>query len=646
MNYWHLQLNPGIIKLNFDKVKNILEKKEVIGMSDTWDNKNGKSSPDPEKFKEQMKIGDVVMIRTGKTPVALTKVKGDYFIDHNVDQTFDWFNLRRPVEILGYYNTPTSRSLHDQVLSAYGKGYIQSPGTLNICSGDNATNTFIKRWYNSILKNIQMNDFKKILAYKKQIILQGPPGTGKTRLAKLLAQQLNKFEAITSDDIRKLIHPNQKIITASKTASFHIIDVKDDHLNYRRDSTKAEAKLSFEDIKNAFKNKLWEYNKIKNGSDTYSAAVALFLYNQLTNNHWKLIQFHPSYAYEDFVRGISAKSDGGNIVYETENKILASFAQEAKDNLESINKGVEEISRAQQIENLLAQFSEKIQDTIDEQRDYKITDAVSILVVEEDAFRYTGDWKTSQRMKFKDLVLAQLSGVKTRQELRKLKGVSGLARHHASYFVKVLNLFQKEFANELSNSVTETAEKPTLKNYVLIIDEINRANLPAVLGELIYALEYRNEAVDSMYALDGDNQITLPENLYIIGTMNTADRSVGQIDYAIKRRFAFVDVLPDESIISNGKAKELFQLVATLFVKEENGKRVNSSFLAPDFEYKDVQLGHSYFLLKDGTLEEQKTELEMRLKYEIVPILKEYVKDGLLLENAISKIDKIANFEC
>src|SRR5690606_14650101 len=90
----------------------------------------------------------------------------------------------------------------------------------------------------------------------------------------------------------------------------------------------------------------------------------------------------------------------------------------------------------------------------------------------------------------------------------------------------------------------KTTDAVELKNYVLIIDEINRANLSSVLGELIYALEYRGEEVQSMYAVDGSNKLILPPNLYIIGTMNTADRSVGHIDYAIKRRFAFVDVLP------------------------------------------------------------------------------------------------------
>jgi 5-methylcytosine-specific restriction endonuclease McrBC GTP-binding regulatory subunit McrB len=173
-------------------------------------------------------------------------------------------------------------------------------------------------------------------------------------------------------------------------------------------------------------------------------------------------------------------------------------------------------------------------------------------------------------------------------------------------------------------------EKVNSKNYVLIIDEINRANLPSVLGELIYALEYRGESVETLYEIEGDASISLPENLYIIGTMNTADRSVGHIDYAIKRRFAFVSVLPDESVIDNDKAMALFQTVSQLFEKE---------YLAPDFDKNDVQLGHSYFMVKDDE------ELKLRLKFEIVPILCEYVKDGLLLENATKYInDEIANF--
>ena len=85
------------------------------------------------------------------------------------------------------------------------------------------------------------------------------------------------------------------------------------------------------------------------------------------------------------------------------------------------------------------------------------------------------------------------------------------------------------------------ADNPTTP-YILIIDEINRANLAKVFGELYFLLEYRNESISLQYS--PDKEFTLPQNLFIIGTMNTADRSIARIDTAMRRRFAFVELDP------------------------------------------------------------------------------------------------------
>ena len=89
------------------------------------------------------------------------------------------------------------------------------------------------------------------------------------------------------------------------------------------------------------------------------------------------------------------------------------------------------------------------------------------------------------------------------------------------------------------------AQSNKIQKYVLIIDEINRAPLASVLGELIYGLEYRESSIATPYAINGKQEFSIPDNLYIIGTMNTADRSIGSIDYAVRRRFAFVQVKSD-----------------------------------------------------------------------------------------------------
>jgi len=214
------------------------------------------------------------------------------------------------------------------------------------------------------------------------------------------------------------------------------------------------------------------------------------------------------------------------------------------------------------------------------------------------------------------------------------------AHYRYTYYNALLRIFFDEYQYQ-GESYNET-----LQNYVLVIDEINRANLSSVLGELIYALEYRGEAVNSMYEVEDSiladkNHLILPPNLYIIGTMNTADRSVGHIDYAIRRRFAFIEVLPepledDDRIHFN---TEGFKKVSNLF---KNGN------VSGEFEAKDIQLGHSYFIAKKEDIRADQTKediFNMKMDYEVVPILLEYVKDGVLIGTFEDKEDNNKKYE-
>lgn len=176
--------------------------------------------------------------------------------------------------------------------------------------------------------------------------------------------------------------------------------------------------------------------------------------------------------------------------------------------------------------------------------------------------------------------------------------------------------------------IVKKASENKDKKYVIIIDEMNRANLPSVLGELIYALEYRGESVEGIYeeSLSGDTNITIPDNLYVIGTMNTADRSIGHIDYAIRRRFVFKDVPSESKFITDKLALIVYLEIETFFLKDH---------LSPDFLKGDVMLGHSYFLT-------EKRSIKQRLEFEIIPLLKEYVKDGILIgDKILNKIEEL-----
>jgi MoxR-like ATPase len=439
--------------------------------------------------------------------------------------------------------------------------------------------------YNAYLKNNKtnaMDDIISLLKHKKQIVLQGPPGTGKTRLAKLISKKITKISKIEEND--------------------------------------KSSKLKTSDFNDNVTDK------------TYS----------------KIIQFHPSYTYEDFVRGISVvNNEEGKLEYKTKNRILGEFAQKALKNYNDFYKESATYSNEVLLDKYFDFFLEFINDKIEENQGfYKLTKSVGIIILDEDAFRYKSEaqgWnQNGNRMLFKDIKQAFLDSNLDRQDLKHNENLSGLAKHHASYFIRVLNLFQQFLKEKNLNFENKEVDKAPLNNYVLIIDEINRANLSSVLGELIYALEYRGEAVESMYEIDGDRKITLPPNLFIIGTMNTADRSVGQIDYAIRRRFAFVDVLPKvltETDLNDGRKytepklffnEDVFLKVEELFKK---GKE-NSEYLSEEFNAKDVQLGHSYFIYAEDNF-------SYNLEYEIKPILKEYVADGILKVSALKIIENL-----
>lgn len=344
------------------------------------------------------------------------------------------------------------------------------------------------------------------------------------------------------------------------------------------------------------------------------------------SGRFKLIQFHPAYSYEDFVRGITIENIGNQIEYKTKNKLLGEFALKALRNYLDSLKSSEVLSKEAWLDIEFDLFVDGIKEQIAENGPFPLNETVSIFSLDTDAFRYSGKFwkvKNTQRMKFNDIKAEYLAEVSKAIEIKEIPGISGRAKDHIYYDFLVLEKFREYLKNRPEYSF-DLNKKVELKNYVLIIDEINRANLPSVLGELIYALEYRGESVESMYELeDGGNALVLPKNLFIIGTMNTADRSVGHIDYAIRRRFAFKSILPSSKVIESviqdpikQKAITLYNDVKALFTIEN---------LAPDFKADDVQLGHSYFLAST------EDKLKLKLDYEIKPLLSEYLKDGILL---------------
>jgi 5-methylcytosine-specific restriction protein B len=155
------------------------------------------------------------------------------------------------------------------------------------------------------------------------------------------------------------------------------------------------------------------------------------------------------------------------------------------------------------------------------------------------------------------------------------------------------------------------AEDPA-KPYVLIIDEINRGNVPKIFGELLFLLEYRDRAIPLQYS--PDPPFALPSNLFLIGTMNTADRSIALVDAALRRRFYFVPFMPTEKEVGavlrgwldrHGLDDEPARLL------DELNARISKD---------EVAIGPSYLMTRDGSA----PHLERVWRHAIMPLLEEH----------------------
>lgn len=148
---------------------------------------------------------------------------------------------------------------------------------------------------------------------------------------------------------------------------------------------------------------------------------------------------------------------------------------------------------------------------------------------------------------------------------------------------------------------------------VLILDEINRTDLSSVFGELMYLLEYREDSMQLAQHTEEDEGFSIPDNVYLLGTMNTADRSIALVDFALRRRFAFIPLYPNYDVLRNHYAgtgtdvMELIELIET--INEE-------------IDDRQYNLGFTYFLSDD-----LENELENIWRLEIEPYLEEYFVD-------------------
>lgn len=147
-------------------------------------------------------------------------------------------------------------------------------------------------------------------------------------------------------------------------------------------------------------------------------------------------------------------------------------------------------------------------------------------------------------------------------------------------------------------TICEDAKSDKYNNYYMVIDEINRGNISKIFGELITLIEESKRDKLEIFLPYSQEKFTIPSNLFIIGTMNSTDKSIALIDVALRRRFTFLELKPNEALIQNPDAKEFFTKLNELLED-------------------DYKVGHSYFMGEN-------IDLEFVKEYKIKPLLKEY----------------------
>ena len=337
--------------------------------------------------------------------------------------------------------------------------------------------------------------------------------------------------------------------------------------------------------------------------------------------------FHQSMDYEDFVEGLKPEVKGNAVEYNVQNGIFKTICEKAQtkedaDITNCIDKYLQTI-KGYENKKTIPTLSGKSELFVWWTEGNDTISTRSVLSKSEKGDQYSPSPLNIEKVKM------QAIG----------EGVENNWRHYAQAFI---NAVKKEY--NLENQVSD-------KPYVLIIDEINRGNVSKIFGELITLLEADKRSGGGTHHISlklpySKEDFSVPSNLYIIGTMNTTDRSTGTIDYAVRRRFAFITLESRADAIENwcnsqSVASDVKKTALALFAQINGlGRNDSSSFIAKhkasDFELEDLKVGHSYFMAKDMA------SLKLKMRYEVVPLIKEYIRDGILRSMA----DDDKYFDC
>lgn len=368
-------------------------------------------------------------------------------------------------------------------------------------------------------------------------------------------------------------------------------------------------------------------------------------YTLLTDEQKKqveFVQFHPSYDYSDFVEGLRPKvNDDGTMGFELQDGIFKKFVARARENYEDSQKSKETIEKEISVQESMRELFSNIELGVDT---FKTINGNEFTITSVDDKHINISIPGNATVNKLTLNLDEIRKMlESGQKFDKIKDITTFfGKSFATQAYSYDFAIYKAIRAKKSAASKAKAKQEELKKYIFIIDEINRGEISKIFGELFFAIDpgYRGRAgeISTQYSnlhSDPDEKFYIPENVYIIGTMNDIDRSVDSFDFAMRRRFRFVEL----------KADERLEMLASLEDEELEAEAIkrmsalNKEIASVEDLNENYQIGASYFLkLKTLDFDQLWTDY-------LQPLLQEYIQGMYDEEGLMNRFAKAYGYK-
>lgn len=390
-----------------------------------------------------------------------------------------------------------------------------------------------------------------------------------------------------------------------------------------KDNTKMTKEELYDEIKNLLKA---NHNLVLTGAPGTGKTYMACEVAKLMGAEIKFVQFHPSYDYTDFVEGLRpTDSLEGQMGFERKDGIFKDFCREAITNLKDSKKNISEIKNEVSLKDKLDEF---ISESIEIEKTYHTATKGEFIISDVKNNSLAVYNKNNEKtpkiwIKIDEILTLLINDVKLDKvmSIREYLG-NKYGRQEDSYIYAIVKELREQKKKVSVSNVQKVNEKP----FVLIIDEINRGDASKIFGELFYAIDpgYRGKnenLVQTQYQnLVSDTDVFakgfyVPENVYILATMNDIDRSVECMDFAMRRRFVWKEITPSDTAYMLDELEKSEE--AKVKMEALNAEIAKNEGLGGAY-----QIGPAYF----KKLEKNGNDFDKLWTMNIEPLLKEYLR--------------------